>query len=101
VEAAGGQIRLAPQPEMAIEEGTQLSSAPGRAGPSSDASGSGSEESEAGGSAGPLKLKTVNVYNAAITELYHYHVPMGLNKNPNLSESDTQGPYEGPSTYAG
>jgi hypothetical protein len=31
-----------------------------------------------------LKWKTVNVYNAAIAELYHYQVSMGLNKAPNF-----------------
>jgi hypothetical protein len=31
-----------------------------------------------------LKWKTVNVYNAAIAELYHYQVSIGLNKAPNF-----------------
>jgi hypothetical protein len=59
---------------MPVEEGIQSPSALGQAGPSS------SEESEAAGGEGPLKWKTVNVYNAAIAALYHYQVSMGLNK---------------------
>jgi hypothetical protein len=47
---------------------------------------SGAEESELeplpGKEEGPLKWKTVNVYNAAIAELYHYQVSIGLNNAP-------------------
>jgi hypothetical protein len=43
---------------------------------SSNAAASSAEESEPeplpGDEEGPLKWKTVNVYNAAIAELYHY-----------------------------
>jgi hypothetical protein len=36
---------------------------------------------------GPLKWKMVNVYNAAIAELYHYQVSIGLNKAPTFRGS--------------
>lgn len=55
------------------------------------AAGSSAEESELeplpGEEDGPLKWKTVNVYNAAIAELYHYQVSMGLNKAPTFRGS--------------
>jgi hypothetical protein len=40
------------------------------------------EESESEGDEGPLKWKTINVYAAAIAELYHFQVSMGLNRHP-------------------
>jgi hypothetical protein len=47
---------------------------------------SSAEESELeplpGEEEGSLKWKTVNVYNAAIAELYYYQVSIGLNKAP-------------------
>jgi hypothetical protein len=56
----------------------------GAGGEPSGAAGSSAEDSgpEQAGKEGPLKWQTVNVYNAAIAELYHYQVSMGLNKAP-------------------
>jgi hypothetical protein len=56
----------------------------GAGGEPSGAAGSSTEDlgPKQEGEEGPLKWQTVNVYNAAIAELYHYQVSMGLNKAP-------------------
>jgi hypothetical protein len=57
---------------MTVEEDAQSLSALKRAKLSSDASGWSLKEFNAGRGVGPLKWKTVNVYNTTIAELYYY-----------------------------
>lgn len=73
-------IGLALQLEIAIEEGAQSPSTPKQTSLSSKAARSSLEESKASRIKGPLKQKTVNVYNTTIIELYYYQVSIGLNK---------------------
>ena len=76
---------------MAAEQGARAvggSSISNAAAPSAQESEQESEpEPLPGNEEGPLKWKTVNVYNAAIAELYHYQVSMGLNKAPTFRGS--------------
>jgi hypothetical protein len=69
-------IERTPQPQLAVE-GPQ---SPGHAGYSSDSQ---AEPTNRPGPA-PLKYETVVVYSAAIAELYHRQVSMGLNTAPSF-----------------